>query len=250
MAGARSRGGEAIIAALLESGALVVGMQESPHAVVDQASRTPNDAASLVSTLPRTVRTWVFASSPMVYGLYRDSPYDENDTPAPVELVGEGKAQAEEVGAAWTRAVPERTFVALRLGLLEDPKAPPLTPLGADPDLAARLMRGEAVPVPREELDVRRLQPWSAASHGQLVARILADPSPPAVLNAAAERPLSWSELMALRARKLGAPPPNLERLSEAELQERTPASAAPFLSGLRSPPVMDVGLLRRLYPD
>jgi nucleoside-diphosphate-sugar epimerase len=175
----------------------------------------------------------VLVSSAVVYGPAREAPYREDEAPRPAGPFAAAK-RAAEVRAAERHG----RVTCLRIGALYGPGHPPLTPFGRDPSLFDKLRRGLPLPVPA---GAGPLQPWFAGDHGRLVADVLRDPDPPAVLNAAGPERLDWAALLAAWADAAGAPPPVIDVRPASDLRASAPAALAPFLDALWGPQTLDV---------
>jgi nucleoside-diphosphate-sugar epimerase len=238
-----------------ELGALATVLDDfGPDFIVDQIAYDAADAESLLERLPPGVRRVITVSSAVVYegdpaarAGRADAPHHEDDP-----LVGQGAPAFARAKADADRAAgrdPRSTV--LRLGLLFGPGQAPLTPLGRAPDLRARLVAREALPVPAD--DPPRLQPLFAPDFAELVVRLLSatpDAHVPDVLNVTGHDTLDWNAWLSTWAKALDAPAPHVEPCTPAELAHRAPPWLTRFLPALLAPPRLDTSRLQSRFPD
>ncbi|MCA9544661.1 MAG: sugar nucleotide-binding protein, partial [Myxococcales bacterium] len=181
----------------------------------------------------------ILLSSAAVYGPARPAAYAEVDPPQPTGPLGQGKRIAEQA----LRAGARRT--ALRLGLLYGPGHLPLTPTGRHPDGLQRLRHGRSIPTPRGAT----LQPLASRDLGGLVRRLLADPTPPRLLNVAGPVSVGWRGWLGAWAHALGCPVPACVPTSRAALVAAATPALAAFIHALLSPPQLDRRTLDGYHP-
>ncbi len=218
------------------SAAFVSGMRLfDPDAVVDQVAYCARVVRLTLGVLRPGAR-YLLVSSPIVYGPGRPRPYEETEEPHPPPGLATNKRAAEKVVAHRAGAT------VLRIGALYGPGHAPMTPLGRDPDALVRLAAGKRMTVP--DPDPPRLQPWFAEDHARLVLDLLADPSPPPVLNAAGPDLLSWEAWLDAWAAVIEAPPIRTRPLDPEALRAAAPARLRPFIDAILDPPLLALGHL------
>ncbi len=206
-----------------------------PEAVVDQIAYGPGALRGTLEGLRPEAR-YILVSSAIVYGPGRDRPYAEDEAPRPQPGLAVAKLAAEA-------ALAGRPATRLRIGAIYGPGHAPMTPFGRDPRTVDRLLSGDPIAIPHPDGPV--LQPWFSGDHARLVVDLLADPTPPRILNAAGPQTISWGDWLGAWADALGAPAPKLRRLSRGALAEEAPPHMRPFMDALLDPPRLSLQRLQ-----
>jgi len=178
----------------------------------------------------------------------------EEDPPLPATAAMRSKLSVEQLlAAAHARG---SSTVALRLAYPYGPGHGPLTPLGRDRALFARLEQGEQLTwtLPGE---LAPLQPlWVEDLAAAIVALLRRPGRPRPLYHVAGPQILSWDGYLAVLAGAVGARPPRLRAMPADELIAEGRVAGGPGSSGpgwhrwlaayLRHAPLLDDGRLRR----